>query len=91
MSSQLDTVGMKACSQYSILRVAVVLYLTLVILAVMIPENLVEWLKGLKPNFIQETTIPYAEGLEQAASRVGADKPYKFTRNLFLKLTGKSD
>jgi hypothetical protein len=80
-----------ARSRNRILRIGVVLYLTLGILAVTIPQNLVNWLKGLKPSPAQEVLIPYAEGLERIAARIGTEEPYKFTRALFLKLTGKDD
>ncbi len=75
----------------SVLRIAAILYLTLGILAVTIPQNLVTWLKGLKPSSTQELLIPYAESLERFAARIGTGEPYKFTRDLFLKLTGKDD
>jgi hypothetical protein len=80
-----------ARSRRSILRIAAILYLTLGILALAIPQNLVSWLKGLKPSPVQEALIPYAESLERAATRIGTDEPYKVTRALFLKLTGKDD
>jgi hypothetical protein len=78
-------------SRSSARKIAAILYLTLGILALTIPQNLVNWLKGLKPSPVQEALIPYAESLERAATRIGAPEPYKFTRALFLKLTGKED
>ncbi len=80
-----------ARSRYEVLRTAVILYATLAVLALTVPANLVNWLKGLRPSHTQELLIPYAEKLEKFSERVGADVPYKRVRGLFLKWTGKDE
>ncbi len=69
-------------------KAGLILYLTLVVLALAIPENLVAWVKD-RPEGVQNWLLGYAEGLERISERVGADKPYKLARDYFLKVTGK--
>ena len=78
-----------ANSRYVVLKTAFILYMTLGILAFAIPQSLVNWARDLKPSLAQELILIYAEQLEQASRRKGADEFYNFTRNQFLQLTGK--
>lgn len=78
-------------NRHPVLKTAIILYATLGLLAFAIPGNLVNWLKGLQPSAVQEALIPYAEKLEEESVRIGADRPYKYVRGLFLQFTGKED
>jgi hypothetical protein len=66
-----------------------VLYATLGILAITIPQNLVNWLGDFKPSPVQEKLLKLAEELKEQSSRAGIDRPYKHIRDFFLSTTGK--
>jgi hypothetical protein len=70
---------------------SVVIYATLLLLAVTIPRALVNWSKNFEPNVAQETVLRVAEAIQSMSQRVGADWLYREGRKEFLELTGKRD
>ena len=69
----------------------VVIYATFVLLAVAIPQSLVNSLAGLKGNDLQETLLRGAEALQKVSEETGITILYARARDAFLGLTGKED
>jgi hypothetical protein len=70
---------------------AVVIYATLVLLALTVPRGLVNWSRNFEPNALQEMTLRVAETIQSLSRSIGADWPYRRGREEFLKATGKRD
>jgi hypothetical protein len=67
---------------------AIVIYATLALLAVTIPQSLVNWLRDMNGNAFEETLIRGAEGLQNASERTGLATAYKRARDLFIAVSG---
>jgi len=70
---------------------AIVIYATLVLLVIAIPQSLANWLRDMKSSAVQEILLRGAEGLEDASRRTGIDAPYRRARALFLAFAGKEE
>lgn len=70
---------------------AVVVYATLVLLAVAVPRGLVNWCKNFEPNALQEISLRVAETIQSLSHGIGADWLYRQGRQEFLRVTGKRD
>ena len=70
---------------------SVVIYATLILLAITIPRALVNWSKNFEPNVAQEAVLRVAEAIQSMSHRIGADWLYLKGRKAFLELTGKRD
>ena len=70
---------------------AIVIYATLVILAIAIPQSVVNWLGDMNGNAVQETALRGATVLQTLAQRTGVDAPYVRARALFLAWSGKGN
>ena len=70
---------------------SVVIYATLLLLAITIPRALVNWSKNFEPNVAQEAVLRMAEAIQSMSHRIGADWLYREGREDFLELTGKRD
>jgi hypothetical protein len=70
---------------------SLVIYATLLLLAVTIPRALVNWSRNFEPNVAQEAALRVAEAIQSMSQRVGADWLYREGRKEFLELTGKRD
>ena len=70
---------------------SVVIYATLVLLALTVPRGLVNWSKNYDPNPVQQVLQSFATGIQSASRSFGLDWPYTRGRELFLQLTGKRD
>jgi hypothetical protein len=68
-----------------------VIYVTLTLLAIMIPRGLVNWTRNFDPNPVQEAVLRFAQAVQSVSRQFGLDLPYVRGRELFLKLTGKQD
>ena len=77
--------------QRSIATSAIVIYATLILLAITIPRGLVNWSRNFDPNPLQEALYSFALTVQQGSRQLGLDQPYVHGRALFLKLTGKPD
>jgi hypothetical protein len=74
-----------------LLTSSVVIYGTLILLALTIPRALVNWSKNFEPNPIQMTMLRVAEAVFAASHGAGLDRPFLAGRALFLKVTGKEE
>jgi hypothetical protein len=68
---------------------ALVIYLTLALLAIAIPQSLVNWLRDIPGGPVTETLLGGAEMLQQASERAGIAIPYQRARAAFLAWSGK--
>jgi shikimate 5-dehydrogenase len=70
---------------------AVVIYATLALLIVTIPQSLPNWLRDMEENPVQQVLLQAASGVQAAAQAVGLDVPYRRARAAFHAWTGKED
>ena len=70
---------------------SVVIYATLVLLALAVPRGLVNWSKNFEPNPAQALLLRTAEAVQSLSQHLRLDLPYVRGRELFLRLTGKKD
>ncbi len=68
---------------------AIVVYATLALLAVMIPQAAVNRLNDFTPNPLRDSALAIAQPVADASRRAGLDRPYREGRRLFLWITGK--
>jgi hypothetical protein len=69
----------------------VVIYGTLVLLALTIPSGLVNWSKNFEPNVPQEILLRTAQAVQSFSQAIGADWAYRKGRQIFLDATGKQE
>jgi hypothetical protein len=73
----------------SALRTAtIVIYATLMLLAVTIPKSVVNWLADMNGNPVQETALRGAEILRNLSQRSGVAAVYQRARGLFIAISG---
>jgi hypothetical protein len=70
---------------------AIVVYATLALLALTVPQAAVNRLNDFTPNALRDSALVVAQAVVGASHRVGLDRPYLEGRALFLRLTGKTD
>ena len=70
---------------------SVVIYATLVLLALTIPRGLVNWATNFEPGAPQQAVLEVAEAIAAASHRIGADRAFDAARELFLRVTGKRE
>jgi hypothetical protein len=70
---------------------AVVIYATLALLVLTIPQSLVNWLHDMEENPVQQVLLPVAEALQAASHKASLDVTYLRARAKFLALTGKEE
>ena len=70
---------------------AVVIYGTLVLLALTIPQGLVNWLKAFEPSGPQSVLLSAALAVQSASNSLGLNDPFYRARRIFLDATGKRD
>jgi hypothetical protein len=74
-----------------VVTAGVVIYGTLALLLIAIPQGLVNWLKDFNPGPAQEALLDGAESFAALSTRMGANAPYRWARTLFLDATGKNE
>jgi hypothetical protein len=67
---------------------AVVLYGTLALLALTIPQSLVNWLADMNGNAVQETAQRGAEAVRNLSQRAGVATVYQRARDFFIAVSG---
>ena len=67
---------------------AIVLYATFALLAVTIPQSLVNWLADMNGNTVQETALRGAEIVRNLSQRAGVATVYQRARDIFIAVTG---
>lgn len=85
MAQQRDQVAPKRTARNPILATAFVLYGTLLLLMVTIPESMVSWLQGLNANVVQQTALRAAQAVQAASDRTGLSAPFLRARAVFLE------
>lgn len=70
---------------------AMVIYGTLLLLMLAVPQGLVNWLRDMEDNPAQQVILRGAEAVQIVSRRLHADTVYVQARAAFLALTGKSD
>jgi hypothetical protein len=78
-------------SRYPVGSAAVVIYATLILLALTIPRSLVNWSRDIEPGERQVVMLDIALAVQSAARSLWLDRPYEAARDLFLRATGKSE
>jgi len=69
----------------------VVIYATLCLLAIAIPQSLVNRVRDINSSALEEALLPAAEALQMASQRAGVTVPYQRARALFLAFAGKEE
>ena len=67
---------------------AIVIFATLALLAVTIPQSVVNWLADMNANPVQETALRGAEALRNLSQRSGVATVYQRARDLFIAISG---
>jgi hypothetical protein len=67
---------------------AIVIYATLALLAVTIPQSLTNWLADMNGNPVQETALRGAEVLRNLSERTGVATLYQRARDTFIAVSG---
>jgi hypothetical protein len=70
---------------------AIIVYVTLALLALAIPQAAVNRLNDFSPGPLRDTAFAVAQAVADTSHRIGLDWPYRAGRRLFLGLTGKQD
>jgi hypothetical protein len=70
---------------------AFVVYATLALLALTIPQSLVGWLQDKNSSELQEIMLKGANVLQRVSQQTGIAIPYQRARDFFLAATGKTD
>ena len=68
---------------------ALVVYGTLVLALLLVPQGLTNWLKDFDPGTPRTVLLRGALGVQQFSERIGLNVPYERTRALFMQWTGK--
>jgi len=67
---------------------ALVIYGTLTLLALAIPQSLTNWLSDMNDNPVQQVALHGAEFWQGAAEWTGVPAVYRFARNGFIAVSG---
>ena len=67
---------------------AIVIYATLALLAVSIPQSVVNWLADMNGNPVQEAALRGAEVLGNLSQRTGVPTVYQRARDIFIAISG---
>ena len=68
---------------------AIVIYVTLLLLWLTIPQSMSNFLQGLAPSPVQQALLASAQTLRGAIEATHLDAPYRHARALFLRVTHK--
>jgi hypothetical protein len=73
----------------SALRTAtIVIYATLALLAVTIPQSVVNWFADMNANPVQDTALRGAEVLRNLSQQAGVATVYQRARDIFIAISG---
>lgn len=67
---------------------SIVLYATLVLLAVTIPQSVENWLADMNGNPVEDTALRGAEVLRNLSERAGIAAVYQRARDIFIAISG---
>ena len=77
--------------RHTVRTAAVVIYATLALLILTIPQSLANWLRDMEENPVQQFLLHAASGVQAASQAVGLDIPHRRARSAFHAWTGKED
>jgi hypothetical protein len=77
-----------ARSRSALRTAAIVIFATLALLAVTIPQSVVNWLNDMNGNPVQETALRGAEVLRDLSQRAGVATVYRRARDIFIAISG---
>ena len=78
-------------TQHPVRTAAVIIYATLALLILTIPQSLPNWLRDMEENPVQLVLLRAAGGVEAAAQAARLDVPYRRARATFRAWAGKED
>ena len=67
---------------------AIVIYATLALLAVTIPQSVENWLADMNGNPVEDTALRGAEVLRNLSQRAGVATVYQRARDIFIAISG---
>jgi len=67
---------------------AIVIYATLMLLAVTIPQSVENWLADMNGNRLEDTALRGAEVLRNLSERAGVATVYQRARDIFIAISG---
>ena len=70
---------------------AMVIFATLALLILTIPQSLPNWLRDMEENPVQQVLLQAANAVQVVSQAVGLDVPYRRARAAFHAWTGKED
>jgi hypothetical protein len=77
--------------EQSLTTTSIVIYATLILLALTIPRGLANWSRNFDPNPLQQLVQEVALRVQSASRDLFLDRPYIWGRDLFLRMTSKRD
>ncbi|MBX3518899.1 MAG: hypothetical protein KF835_02665 [Xanthobacteraceae bacterium] len=77
----------KARQTHPLRQAAIVLYATLAILWLAIPQSVSNWSRDYLPDFVQPATKPITETVERFANATGIPHAYEYAHALFQSAT----
>jgi hypothetical protein len=69
----------------------VVVYATLILLALTVPRGLANWARDMDPGAAQQAVLAGADAIARLSGAIAIDKPYAWARGIFLSGTGKRE
>ena len=91
MANATDGETQEQGATHPIRTAAAVIYVTLALLMLTIPQSLPNRLRDRDENPVQQVLLQAASGVQAAAQAVGLDVPYRRARAVFNAWTGKED
>jgi hypothetical protein len=75
-------------SAHPLRTVAIVIYATLALLAVTIPQSVVNWLADMNGNPVEERALRGAQHLQDLSQQTGIATVYQRARDIFIAISG---
>jgi hypothetical protein len=75
-------------SAHPLRTAAIVIYATLMLLAVTIPQSVENWLADMNGNRVEDTALRGAEVLRNLSQRAGVAAVYQQARDIFIAISG---
>ncbi len=76
---------------HTVRSAGLIIYATLALLVLTIPQSLPNWLRDMEDNPVQQVVLRLASGVQAAAQAAGLDVPYRWARATFRAWAGKED
>jgi len=83
--------AMRRAGGHPLRTATVIVYATLALLILTIPQSLPNWLRDMEENPVQQALLHAASGVQAASQAVGLDVPYRRARAAFRAWAGKED